>query len=58
MQMNIWANNMQEKLDRSAHLSIYATEQALRDANFNTEERLGSNVGIVFGTRNWWHRSY
>ena len=35
------------KLDRSAHLSIYATEQALRDANFNTEERLGSNVGIV-----------
>ena len=38
------------KLDRSAHLSIYATEQALRDANFNTEERLGSNVGIVFGT--------
>ncbi len=38
------------KLDRSAHLSIYATEQALKDANFNTEERLGSNVGIVFGT--------
>ena len=38
------------KLDRSAHLSIYATEQALRDANLNTEERLGSNVGIVFGT--------
>ena len=38
------------KLDRSAHLSIFATEQALRDANLNTEERLGSNVGIVFGT--------
>ena len=38
------------KLDRSAHLSIYATEQALKDAGLNTEERLGSNVGIVFGT--------
>ena len=38
------------KLDRSAHLSIFATEQALKDANLNTEERLGSNVGIVFGT--------
>ncbi len=38
------------KLDRSAHLSIYATEQALKDAGLNTEERLGPNVGIVFGT--------
>ena len=38
------------KLDRSAHLSIYATEQALQDAGFDTEERLGPNVGIVFGT--------
>ena len=38
------------KLDRSAHLSIFATELALRDANLNTEERLGPNVGIVFGT--------
>ena len=38
------------KLDRSAHLSIYGTEQALQDAGFDTEERLGPNVGIVFGT--------
>ena len=38
------------KLDRSGHLSIYATEEALKDAGFNTEERLGVNVGIVFGT--------
>ena len=38
------------KLDRSAHLSIYATEQALQDAGFDTKERLGPNVGIVFGT--------
>ena len=38
------------KLDRSAHFSIYATEQALHDAGFNTEERLGAGVGIVFGT--------
>ena len=38
------------KLDRSAHFSIYATEQALQDAGFNTEERLGADVGIVFGT--------
>jgi len=38
------------KLDRSAHFSIYATEQALQDAGFNTAERLGSNVGIVLGT--------
>ena len=38
------------KLDRSAHFSIYATEQALQDAGFNTEKRLGADVGIVFGT--------
>ena len=38
------------KLDRSAHLSIYATEQALQDAGFDTKARLGPNVGIVFGT--------
>ena len=38
------------KLDRSSHLSIYATEEALKDANLNPEERLGPNVGIVFGT--------
>ena len=38
------------KLDRSAHLSIYATEQALQDSGFDTKERLGPNVGIVFGT--------
>ena len=38
------------KLDRCAHFSIYATEQALQDAGFNTEERLGAGVGIVFGT--------
>ena len=38
------------KLDRSGHLSIYATEEALKDAGFNIEERLGADVGIVFGT--------
>ena len=38
------------KLDRSGHLSIYATEEALKDAGFNTEERLGADVGIIFGT--------
>ena len=38
------------KLDRSAHLSIFATEQALKDAKIDTEKRLGNNVGIVFGT--------
>ena len=38
------------KLDRSAHLSIFATEQALKDAKIDTENRLGTNVGIVFGT--------
>ena len=38
------------KLDRSSHLSIFATEEALKDANLNPEERLGPNVGIVFGT--------
>ena len=38
------------KLDRSAHLSIFATEQALNDAKIDTEKRLGTNVGIVFGT--------
>ena len=38
------------KLDRSGHLSIYATEEALKDARLNSQERLGPNVGIVFGT--------
>jgi 3-oxoacyl-[acyl-carrier-protein] synthase II len=38
------------KLDRSGHLSIYAAEQALLDAGFNPEKRMGSNCGIVFGT--------
>jgi len=38
------------KLDRSSHLSIFATEEALKDAKLNPEERLGPNVGIVFGT--------
>jgi len=38
------------KLDRSGHLSIHATEEALKDAGLDLEERLGSNVGIVFGT--------
>ena len=38
------------KLDRSGHLSIYATEEALKDAGLDNQERLGPNVGIVFGT--------
>jgi 3-oxoacyl-[acyl-carrier-protein] synthase II len=38
------------KLDRSSHLSIYATEQALKDAGLDTKNRLGPNVGIVLGT--------
>ena len=28
------------KLDKSSQLSIFATEEALKDANLNTEERL------------------
>ena len=38
------------KLDRSGHLSIYAAEEALKDANIDTEQRLGNGIGIVFGT--------
>ena len=38
------------KLDRSGHLSIYATEEALKDAGLDAKERLGTNVGIVLGT--------
>ena len=38
------------KLDRSAHLSIFAAEQALLDAGLGTESRLGDEVGIVLGT--------
>ena len=38
------------KLDRSGHLSIYATEEALKDAGLEAKERLGTNVGIVLGT--------
>ena len=35
------------KLDRSGHLSIYATEEALKDAGLDNQERLGPNVGTV-----------
>jgi len=38
------------KLDRSAHLSIFAAEQALLDAGLDTKSRLGDEVGIVLGT--------
>ena len=38
------------KLDRSGHFSIYATEEALKDAGLDAKERLGANVGIVLGT--------
>jgi 3-oxoacyl-[acyl-carrier-protein] synthase II len=38
------------KLDRSSHLSIYATEQALKDAGLDAKNRLGPNVGIILGT--------
>jgi 3-oxoacyl-[acyl-carrier-protein] synthase II len=38
------------KLDRSAHLSIFAAEQALLDAGLDTNSRLGDEVGIVLGT--------
>ena len=38
------------KLDRSAHLSIFAAEQALLDAGLDIESRLGDEVGIVLGT--------
>ena len=31
-------------------MSIHATEEALKDAGLDLEERLGSNVSIVFGT--------
>ena len=37
-------------LDRSAPLALFATEPALKEAGRDTETRLGSNVGIVFGT--------
>ena len=38
------------KLDRSAHLTIFAAEQALLDAGLDAESRLGDEVGIVLGT--------
>ena len=38
------------KVDRSAHLSIFAAEQALLDAGLDTDSRLGDEVGIVLGT--------
>ena len=44
------AKQHERKLDRSGHLSIYAAEEALKDANIDTEQRLGNGVGIVFGT--------
>ena len=38
------------KLDRSGHLSIFAAEEAIKDAGFNISEQLGDDFGIIFGT--------
>ena len=38
------------KLDRSGQLSIFAAEEALRDAGFDIDQPLGEEFGIVFGT--------
>ena len=38
------------KLDRSGHLSIFAAEEAIKDAGFDLNEPLGEDFGIVFGT--------
>ena len=38
------------KLDRAGHLSIFAAEEAIKDAGFNTDEALGDDFGIIFGT--------
>ena len=38
------------KLDRSGHLSIFAAEEAIKDAGFNISEPLGDDFGIIFGT--------
>ena len=38
------------KLDRSGHLSIFAAEEAIKDAGFDLSEPLGEDFGIVFGT--------
>ena len=38
------------KLDRSGQLSIFAAEEALRDAGFDINQPLGEEFGIVFGT--------
>ena len=37
------------KLDRSGQLSIFAAEEALRDAGFDIDQPLGEEFGIVFG---------
>ncbi len=38
------------KLDRSGQLSIFAAEEAIKDAGFNINEPLGDDFGIIFGT--------
>ena len=38
------------KLDRSGHLSIFAAEEAIKDAGFDLNQPLGEDFGIVFGT--------
>ena len=38
------------KLDRAGHLSIFAAEEAIKDAGFNIDESLGDDFGIIFGT--------
>ncbi len=38
------------KLDRSGQLSIFAAEEAIKDAGFKIDESLGDDFGIIFGT--------
>ncbi len=38
------------KLDRSGHLSIFAAEEAIKDAGFDINKQLGEEFGIIFGT--------
>ena len=38
------------KLDRAGHLSIFAAEEAIKDAGFKIDESLGDDFGIIFGT--------
>jgi len=46
----IFGKQYSRKLDRAGHLTIQATKEAIENAGFDSDKRLGPNCGIIIGT--------